>query len=151
MKLEKFVKSVGTHGVIFENKGKKWLFDGITMMLIPDTICIGRAAAMPKYMNPETFDNSNADLTKAYLPSADAKTKDIVRVFETADSDEIAISQRDFALIESGDETRILYDSYDIDESNIVGLGVYTGYGEDAQLIGIIFDNEYLHMERDED
>ena len=81
MKLEKFVKSVGTHGVIFENKGKKWLFDGITMMLIPDTICIGRAAAMPLYMNPETFDSSNADLTKAYLPSADAKAKDIVRVF----------------------------------------------------------------------
>lgn len=151
MKLEKFVKSVGTHGLIFENNGKKWLFDGTTMMLIPDTICVGRAANMPEYMNPEMFDNSNAKLIKAYLPSADSKAKDIVRVFKTADNDEMEISQRDFALIESSDETRILFDSYDIDECNIVGLGVYTGYGDDAQLIGIIFDDEYLHMERNED
>lgn len=141
MKFDKFVKSVGSKGMILndpENKCK-WLKKDAVMMLI-DCDCVGSTCIIPEILKPYEYEQIEATLVRAELPTADAKAKDILRVFKDPDGNEIKIGNAEFALIESGDRVFIMTDKC----TNVVGLSVYKGFAEDTDLLGVIFDKDWL-------
>lgn len=141
MKFEKFVKSVGSKGMILNDTdlNLKWLKKDAVMMLI-DCDCVGSTYVIPEILKPYKYDQIEATLVRAELPTPDAKAKDILRVFKDVENNEIKIGNAEFALIESGDRVFIMTDEC----TNVVGLSVYKGFAEDADLIGVIFDKDWL-------
>ena len=146
MKFEKFIKRIGSRGMLLTDGGIKWICDGNVAMIIPDSVNVAYSmtATMPETISemldnaeiPESF-SDGAALIRAEL-EADAKAKDIYRIYSNH-SDEIAIINADWSLIESGDTAQIGVDA----DGEIVALIVYSGYGEQREMVGIIFDENY--------
>ncbi len=150
MKFEKFLKMTAGHGVIVERKdGEKWLlFDGV-LMRIPDGVNIIAALRMdePQFISDifEEYADENistAELTNAILPTPDASASKVIRVFNDSDGGEIGVANKYFGIIEKGNDVVTVYDEEYSD--NPVAILVLTGYGENEEIEGMIFDDEYF-------
>jgi hypothetical protein len=142
MKFDKFVKSVGSKGIILNDveSGRKYLKKDNVMMVI-DCDCVGSTSITPHQLNPDNYTEVEATLVRAELPTADAKAKDIIRVFKDLDDCEIGIGNAEFSLIESYDRTFIMKDEC----NNVVGLSVYEHHAEYDKFLGVIFDKDWLN------
>ena len=108
MKFEKFVKTLGSNGVIYERDGdERWLASPSCFMLIPlGTRSVTSVGVQPlppaiDQMIDQIWHTSPATLTKAIMPYADGGIKDCVRVFTNQAGDlYIPISHEDWSLIE---------------------------------------------------
>ena len=100
MKFQKFVKSIGTEGVVYvRSNGERWLAAQDVFMKIPEDIQSITAKAITEM--PEGIENiikcdcfsDPCELYKAIMPYADGTIKDCVRIFATENHQcEIAIS-----------------------------------------------------------
>lgn len=110
MKFEKFLKSVGTHGVVISRtESEKWLVCGGVGMVIPvgvDTLLgvSGKSdyASIVDVIAKADFDDP-VFLDRAVLFDADGKAADIYRVFTNDLGDEVGIVNGDFGLLEKKD------------------------------------------------
>lgn len=142
MKFEKFLKNVGSYGTIFTDADEdKWLFCSNVMMKIPSNVTIlskneCKAPAFVQNVLNDFYCEGclSAELTKAILPHADSKPKDIQRIFEDAGKNKFVVCNSDFGLIERNDEVYIEKDR---------ALVVTAGY-PDVDVVGIIFDDKYI-------
>lgn len=151
MKFEKFLKMTAGRGVIVNTmrNGLFLLFDG-TMLKIPDGVNIIAPVKMdePKFVRT-AFDEyaddniSTAELSDAILPTPDAGASAIIRVWRDTDGGEIGVQNKYFGLIEKDDEVMTLYDS-EYDEDHPAALLILTGYGENEEIAGIIFNDDYF-------
>lgn len=151
MKFEKFLKMTAGRGVIVDRgDGEKWLlFDGV-LMRIPDAMNIIAALTMndKPFINHifNEYDDENistADLTDAALPTPDATASKVVRIFTDADGGKIGVQNKYFGLIERGDDVVTIYDE-DYDPDSPAALLILTGYGDNEEIAGIIFDSDYF-------
>lgn len=157
MKFEKFVKTLGSSGIIYE-KGvfkERWLSSLSALMLVPIGTRSVTGVAIQEM--PETISGMIDQigctepvlLRKAVMPFADGKIKDCVRIFANDATDvRIAISNDDWSLIEKSDYTEALY-TYEDEKPVCKALLVkkYPQFPEDdMELVGIIFPTEYAEQ-----
>lgn len=111
MKFQKFVKSLGSEGIVYVRKNEeRWLASKSVFMKIPDDIRSVTARdmfpmpeAIENIINYETFTDP-CKLYMAIMPCASGAIKDCIRVYATENAlNTIAISNSDYALIEHQD------------------------------------------------
>lgn len=110
MKFEKFLKSVGTHGLIYKRpNGESWLICAGVGMKIPlgvdNLLGIGEVPEKVKNLIEAIIKADTSDkveLERATIP-ADGKASDIVRIFGDGVLYEVGISNAKFGLLEKGD------------------------------------------------
>ena len=109
MKFEKFLKSCGAYGCVYERyNGDKWLICKGVGMKIPTGVMslLGAGKVSNSIKEIEAIIGSDTDdkviLSRATI-SADGKASDIVRVFSTQLADEVGISNANFGLLEKSD------------------------------------------------
>lgn len=152
MKFTKFVKSLGTDGVIYEaTDGSRWLATATVFMRIPDGIesvtgCAVRE--MPAPINKlvvQIGHSVQADLHRAILPNADDGIKDCVRVYLAYSGDmELPIANDAWSLIEKHDVCEIQF-TYDLETNKYTPKALLvkqypkTPADDDIELVGIIF------------
>lgn len=121
------------------------------MMQIPDGVNV--LAAYKR--NSKTFENQifefaeddkkyRAQLTAAELPAPDAKASQIERIFSDTFGGEISIDNGTFGMIEKNDSVYIVYEEFD-NHTEPAALIITNGYGENENIVGIIFDTEYYN------
>lgn len=147
MKFEKFLKRVGSRGMLLTEGLTKWICDGNVAMIVPAgvNVAYSTTAEMPAEISEGADitpipENYGADLVQARL-KPDGKAKDIKRIYGDVGGDNIAISNADWSLIETGDATSIMYDPND--DENIIGLIVYSDFGDDREVVGVIFAEDF--------
>ena len=151
MKFEKFLKMTAGRGVIVDRMdGEKWLlFDG-TMLRVPEgvnviaALTMGDKSFIDHIFNEYDAENiSTADLTGAELPTPDASASKIIRIFTDADGGRIGVTNKDFALIEKGDNIYTVYDD-NYSEETPAALLVTVGFGDNEEIAGMIFNDDYF-------
>ena len=119
MKFQKFVKALGSDGIVYNRKnGEQWLASERVFMKIPEDICsvtCADIADMPDFVeniiNYDSFTNP-CDLTRAVMPYADGVIKDCVRIYETEDRlSKVAIDNGSYALWNIVQRIRMNYGS----------------------------------------
>lgn len=85
---------------------------------------------------------STADLTDAELPTPDASASKVIRIFTDADGGKIGIQNKYFGLIEKSDDVYTVYDEEYSDTP--AALLILTGYGDNEEIAGMIFDDDYF-------
>lgn len=123
MKFEKFLKSVGTHGVVISrSESEKWLVCGGVGMVIPagvanllGTPCESEYAHIVDVISKSDLDDL-VTLDRAVLFEADGKAADIYRVFKTPYDDEVGITNGDYGLLERKDVLSYFEIEIDCDE-----------------------------------
>lgn len=151
MKFEKFLKMTAGKGVIVDRgDGEKWLlFDGV-LMRIPDGVNIIAPLRMdePRFVTHvfEEYDDENistAELTNAILPTPDASASKVIRIFTDSDGGEIGVINKFFGIIERDNDVVTVYDD-DYSTDKPAALLILTGYGENEEIAGMIFDDDYF-------
>jgi hypothetical protein len=84
-----------------------------------------------------------AELTGAELPTPDASPAQILRIFTDSCGGRVAIDNKTFAIIEKSDKVFICPDTYD-DSKSAAALAVCHGFGDDAEIAGIVFSEDYF-------
>lgn len=154
MKFEKFVKSLGSNGVIYKRQNEEqWLASPSVFMRVPEnvrTVTASDIFDMPpgieSIINGE-LSADPCDLHKAIMPYASAGIKDCIRIFATEPGDvKISIRNNDYALIERGDIVEV-FSKYDFDDEARVAKALmikrYPQYASDEpELVGVIFPIE---------
>lgn len=151
MKFEKFLKMTAGKAVIVDRGGgEKWLlFDGV-LMRIPDGVNIIAPLRMdePRFISRifDEYDDENistADLTDAELDPPDASASKIIRIFTDAEGGKIGIPNKYFGIIERDNDVVTVYDDeYNPDKP--AALLILTGYGDNEEIAGMIFDDDYF-------
>lgn len=145
MKFERFVKKVMPHGVTLTVNGEKWLSSGNMFVKIPDWcgpmgVESKDNGVLKRILNEAEWGENPAELKKAYLPDADSKAKDIVRVFSDGNND-VGISNEQFSLIEKHDMCLVaVYINDDDFEDVALLIGKYADIDDfepDAVILGI--------------
>lgn len=155
MKFQKFVKSIGSEGIIYERKnGERWLASDNVFMRIPEdirSITASEIAPMPEaienIINYESFTDP-CELHKAVMPFADGAIKDCVRIYATENAlNKIAICNNAYALIERKDtvEMYVKFNSED-ETSEAKALVIKEQFSplieDEPETIGLIFPIE---------
>lgn len=160
MKFNKFVKSLASDGIVYNRNEEdlpfvdRWLASNSVFMLIPNNIRSVTARTIQDM--PETVDRlisqigctQEAELKRAIMPFPEAKIKDCIRVFSTADNEiSIPITNEDWSLIEKTDFCEILY-AYNLDEDTVEAKALLVKQypetpDEKEKLVGIIFPADY--------
>ena len=148
MKFQKFVKSIGTDGIVYVRaNGERWLAENDVFMKIPENIQSVIAKTVTEM--PETIESiincdclsDPCELVKAIMPCADGVIKDCVRIYATANKQcEIAISNTAYSLIERKDVVEI-YSKFDNESDNTEAKALFIKrypVGEDEELVGVI-------------
>ena len=152
MKFEKFLKMTAGRGVIVDREdGEKWLlFDGV-LMRIPDGVNIIAALRMEesefitRIFQEYARDNcAGSELTGAELDPPDASASKVMRIFTDNDGGEIGISNKYFGLIERGDTVINVYDDEYSDDEPAALMVTDFDSSEGAQIVGVIFNDDYL-------
>lgn len=154
MKFQKFVKSLGSEGILYVRKNEeRWLSSGSVFMKIPDdirSITASDIAPMPEaienIINYATFTDP-CELHKAVMPFASGAIKDCIRVYATENAlNKIAVSNSDYALIERKDcvEMHVKFNAEtEISEAKALVIKEFpTLLTEDPTTVGIIFPIE---------
>lgn len=149
MKFQKFVKSIGTEGIVYVRKnGERWLASQDVFMKIPDdiqSITASEVKEMPdtieSIINSDYF-TDHCELHDAIMTCADGAIKDCVRIYATQNAlCKMPISNSAYSLIEKKDvvEMHIKFDS-DTEEQVAKALFIKRfPVGEDEETIGVIF------------
>lgn len=155
MKFQKFVKSIGSEGVVYVRKNEeRWLASGKVLMKIPDNIrsitaddVLEMPEGIDKIINYESFTDPCA-LYEAIMPEADGTIEDCVRIFATENClATLPICNSDYTLIERGDIVEMyvkIENVSQIGKALVIKRGTVTG---DTETIGIIFPTDYKHEE----
>lgn len=136
MKFQKFVKALGSDGIVYNRKnGEQWLASERVFMKIPEDI-----------INYDSFTNP-CDLTRAVMPYADGVIKDCVRIYETEDRlSKVAIDNGSYALIERSDTVE-MYAQFDTKTETSEGKALVIKHLadllHDEEVIGLIFPTDY--------
>lgn len=156
MKFQKFVKSIGSDGVVYERKnGDCWLASDNVFMRIPEdirSITASEIAPMPEpienIINYESFTDP-CELYKAVMPFANGAIKDCVRIYATENAlNKIAVSNSAYALIERKDsvEMYVKYNAAD-ETGEVKALVVKEQFSplieDEPETVGLIFPTEY--------
>lgn len=154
MKFQKFVKSLGSNGIIFVRKNEeRWLASMSAFMKIPENIrsitasdIVPMPEAIENVINYEAFTDP-CELHKAIMPFASAGIKDCVRVFATENAiATIAVRNNDYALIERGDLVE-MYVKTNAENETSEGKALVIKErsiipDEEPELVGIVFPIE---------
>ncbi len=148
MKFDKFVKNVGTMGVIVEYRDAKWLCSGSMIARIPEGITglvCAAATELPELLQNiiESGEGSEAQLTDAFLSFANDKPAELRRVFSDRAGHQIDISNKQFGMIEKHDDLAVVLCNLD-EETHAAALRVYDGNSEETY--AYIFSEKYLNM-----
>ena len=143
MKFEKFAKKAVPHAACITVAGDKYLaYNGVYARIPGWCGNIGidskENEELSAVLEHGEYGESEAFLTRAYLPNADGKSKDIVRVFRDSEGFEIGISNENFALIEKTDMLMIVACE---DGRNALLVGKYADI-DDFEPDAIIMDVE---------
>lgn len=154
MKFQKFVKSLGSEGIIYVRKNEeRWLASGSVFMKIPEKIrsitasdILPMPEAVEKIINYESFTDP-CNLYRAVMPEADGVIKDCIRIYATENAlNTVAISNTDYTLIERKDCVE-MYVKVNGEEETSEGLALvvkeFENPMEDPVTIGVIFPTEY--------
>ena len=154
MKFQKFVKSIGSDGIVYVRKNEeRWLASGMVYVKIPDKIksitardILPMPEAVEKTINYDSFTDP-CMLHKAIMPEADGAIKDCIRVFATNNAqNKVAISNPDYTLLEWTDIIE-MYVKVDAETESSEGKALvikeYVSALEDPVTVGIIFPTEY--------
>ena len=154
MKFQKFVKSIGSDGIVYVRKNEeRWLASGMVYVKIPDKIksitardILPMPEAVEKIINYDSFTDPCV-LHKAIMPEADGAIKDCIRVFATENAqNKVAISNPDYTLLERKDVIE-MYVKVDAETESSEGKALvikeYVSALEDPATVGIIFPTEY--------
>ena len=155
MKFQKFVKSLGSEGIINVRKNEeRWLGFENVYMKIPDKIrsitasdILPMPEAVEKIINYDSFTDP-CELHKAVMPYPDGAIKDCVRIYATENClNKVGISNTDYTLIERKDcvEMYVKVDALnETSEGKALVIKEYESAASDeATTIGIIFPTEY--------
>ena len=137
MKFEKFLKNVGTHGLVVElgNRDKWLVCDGVGMKVPSGVVNLLGSGEAPEKVKDlvKTIVNIDYDfietveLTRAEL-EADGKPSSIVRVFSDRSGREVGIINDHFGLLEKSDVNL-----------SIVELPIQQGYNDTTKFL-LVFD-----------
>lgn len=146
MKFQKFVKSLGSDGVIYVRKNEeRWLGFENVFMKIPDNIrsitasdILPMPESVEKVINYDSFTDP-CELYKAIMPYADGAIKDCIRIYATENGmNKVGITNTDYSLIERKDYVE------ETSEGKALVIKNYpTLASEEPVTIGIIFPAEY--------
>lgn len=154
MKFQKFVKSLGSNGIIFVRKNEeRWLASTSAFMKIPENIrsitasdIVPMPEAIESVINYEAFTDP-CELHKAIMPYASAGIKDCIRIFATENAiATIAVRNNDYALIERGDLVE-MYVKTNVEDETSEGKALVVKErsiipDEEPELVGIVFPIE---------
>lgn len=156
MKFQKFVKSLGSDGVIYIRKNEeRWLGFENVFMKIPDNIrSITASDILPmpegveKIINYDSFTDP-CELHRAIMPYADGAIKDCIRIYATDNcTNKVGITNTDFSLIEKKDCVEMYVKVNAVEETSEGKALVIKNYptlaSEEPVTIGIIFPAEYM-------
>lgn len=140
MKFEKFVKKAMPHATTLTVGGAKWLAYSNMFVKVPEWcgdlgIKSNDTDTLEELLFDENWGEEEATLTKAYLPSPDAKAKDIMREYSDG-RDSVSITNEQFSMIETHDMTLICTLE---DGSNALLVGKYADIDDfepDAVIMG---------------
>ncbi len=149
MKFEKFLKSLGGHGVIYTKGSERWLASRKCCAKIPETmvgVIAENITEMPetirKYIDYDIC-NDSCSLKQAVMPFPDGGIKDCIRVYATEDGVELPIENDEYAFIDKHDITEINTKFVEEDESYIGQALVIRQVSKDPdeypEIIGIIY------------
>lgn len=149
MKFEKFVKSLGVHGVIHERpNGERWISGAWESMKIPENVTGIMAKAISNmpvtiedYINYE-HSAVPCELFRAYMPAGDSAIKDCIRIFKTQDNQfECGIRNNDYTLIEKSDVVEMYIgvnnDTFE-EEPKALLIKRFVADISDPELVGLI-------------
>lgn len=141
MKFEKFTKMVSPYGVILKNGCENWLMSMNCVMKCPDYVRpVGsEILEMPEKIK-DVIDCDDVEegvvLVKAFLPDADGKTSELIRVFQDSEGGKIGILNKMYGLIEKSDSLLLAY----VNGEEPVALLVENHSG----VVGAFIDDDYL-------
>ena len=154
MKFQKFVKSIGSDGIIYVRKNdERWLASGTVFMKIPNnikSITAKEILSMPDYVesiiNYDSFTDP-CELYKAVMPTPTSAIKDCVRIYATENAlNMLPICNNDYTLIEKKDEIE-MYVRIDIKNKDTEGKALVIKQVddsvEDLVTIGVILPTKY--------
>ena len=154
MKFQKFVKALGSDGVVYNRKnGERWLASDKVFMKIPEdirSITASEIADMPEtvegIINFDSFTDP-CELHKAVMPYADGVIKDCVRIYATENAlNTVAIDNSSYALIERKDIVEMFckYNSNDeTSEGKALVIKRPSDFTSDEEVVGLIFPTDY--------
>lgn len=155
MKFQKFVKSLGSDGVIYVRKNEeRWLGFENVFMKIPDNIrsitasdILPMPGSVEKVINYDSFTDP-CELYKAIMPYADGAIKDCIRIYVTENGmNKVGITNTDYSLIERKDCVEMYVKINAVEETSEGKALVIKNYptlaSEEPVTIGIIFPAEY--------
>ena len=154
MKFQKFVKALGSDGIVFNRKnGERWLASDRVFMKIPEdirSITASEITDMPDsvegIINFDSFTDP-CELHKAVMPYADGVIKDCVRIYATENAlNTVAIDNSSYALIERKDIVEMFckYNSGDeTSEGKALVIKRPSDFTSDEEVVGLIFPPDY--------
>lgn len=154
MKFQKFVKSLGSDGIIYVRKNEeRWLASGTVFMKIPEgirSITANEILPMPGFVesviNYDSFTDP-CELHRAVMPIPTGAIKDCVRIYATEGAlNKLPICNNDYTLIEKKDEVE-MYVRVDTKSNNTEGKALVIKQIDnsvgDLVTIGVIFPTKY--------
>lgn len=154
MKFQKFVKALGSDGIVFNRKnGERWLASDRVFMKIPEdirSITASEITDMPDsvegIINFDSF-TGPCELHKAVMPYADGVIKDCVRIYATEKAlNTVAIDNSSYALIERKDIVE-MFCKYNSDDETSEGKALVikrpSDFTSDEEVVGLIFPTDY--------
>lgn len=154
MKFQKFVKSLGSDGIVYNRKnGECWLASERVFMKIPEDIhslTCSDIADMPEFVeniiNYDSFTDP-CELHAAVMPYADGVIKDCVRIYATEGAQsKVAIDNSSYTLIERKDivEMFVKYNAEEeVSEGKALVIKRLVNFDSGEEVIGLIFPTDY--------
>ena len=104
MKTEQFIKFAAGNGTIFSYRDKHYLFFDKVLTLLPSYSMVTSTSIspMPEWLSEvlNTDEATECQLTDGFLPRADSKGSEIIRVFG---NDDVYLTQKQYSFIEKKD------------------------------------------------
>lgn len=151
MKFEKFLKGVGTHGLIYKrDNGDMWLIAqgvgmkvpyGVTNLLGAGEITEKAKTLVEGLIKADT--DYKVTLVRATIP-ADGKASDVVRVFGDHLSIEVGILNADFGLLEKADYNLAYAEVEDMNEVRYVKYLLVLDHND--EVIGFIEGVDEIYL-----
>ena len=157
MRFQKFVKSIGSDGIIYVRKNdERWLASGTVFMRIPDnikSITAKEILPMPDYVesviNYDRFTDP-CELYKAVMPTPTGAIRDCIRIYATENSlNTMAICNNDYSLIEKEDQVE-MYVRIDAANETTEGKALVIKEAESLEepiTLGVILPTRYDEQE----